>query len=105
MPEDKKVFNNPKELSDYLNTKYGKTHPTIEQNKGVFSIWYMTNQMWFDETICKCRKKGMSEASINKLYEMLKNLNNVPQEKEKARKILDTDAILMYNGEVLVEIN
>jgi len=105
MPEDKKVFNNQKELCDYLLLKYGKSDGVLNENKGIFSIWYTTTQLWYDSSVCTCRKKGMTEDKINKLYVMLGNLKYDEIEKQKAKKIVDGNIVLMYNGEVLVEIN
>jgi len=63
-------------------------------------IWYWKTKLWYNESICKCRKKGMSQDTINNEYKDLINMSE--SDKQEVVNLLGGKALILYLNEHLV---
>ena len=68
------TVNSPKYLAVLLYRKEADMKTLRSKHIGV---WYWNAKLWYDESICKCRKKGMSQDTINNEYKNYRLNNNL----------------------------
>ena len=63
-------------------------------------VWYWKAKLWYDVDICKCRKKGLSQDTINNEYKNLINMSE--SDKQEVVNLLGGKALILYLNEHLV---
>lgn len=91
------TVNSPKYLAVLLYRKEADMKTLRSKHIGV---WYWKAKLWYDESICKCRKKGLSQDTINNEYKNLINMSE--SDKQEVVNLLGGKALILYLNEHLV---
>jgi len=63
-------------------------------------VWYWKAKLWYDESICKCRKKGLSQDTVDNEYKNLINMSE--SDKQEVVNLLGGKALILYLNEHFV---
>jgi hypothetical protein len=89
-----KVFESPIELQNFLIQKEEDL-----RTPSALSVWYWRAKLFYDPNVCGCKKKNLTEASIQEGY---RNIVTHPEhEKIISRRIVGGNFTLKMNGEII----
>jgi len=89
-----KTFDSPQSLIQHLSVAEDKL-----KTPSALGSWYWRAKMFYDPNVCGCKKKNMSQGSIEDAYRNILMLP--PPEKETARNIVGGSFTLTLNGVTL----
>jgi len=86
-----KTFDSPQSLIQHLSVAEDKL-----KTPSALGSWYWRAKMFYDPNICGCKKKNMSQNTIEDSYRNLIMLP--PNEKDVARNIVGSSFTIVLNG-------
>jgi hypothetical protein len=92
------TFDSPNQLVTHLISK----RETLQLQQGNLLNWFRRASLWYNTSICSCKKKGLSEQIIVQGFKDIVGYSEI--EKQKVKIAIGGSAAFVWNGEFLGNI-